>query len=247
MYNIAICDDDPVFINYLKKMLITCGLEERMVMFYEFCTGEDLILCMSKNIEYDLLILDMQMGVMDGNETAKLYREKYINTIIVFCSGSAKPTVKSFEVTPFRYLLKQYSDTRMQREMCPIIDKIKSTKLEPFIVGSYLYNTIKLTPEEILYIAVSKHGSNIYLCSNIIHYDFERNIKSKKKLNELYTLLKYHGFVYAHNSYIVNLKYIKRKTTNELELADGTVLSISRSKEKELRKTLAIYLAQKYE
>ena len=247
MYNIAICDDDQVFISYMKKMIIAGGLEERMVVFYEYCSGEELVLSMNKNIEYDLLILDMQMGNMDGIETAKLYREKYINTILVFCSGRAKPTVKSFEVTPFRYLLKQYSDSRMLREMYPIIEKIKSSKIEPFIIGSYLYNTVKLIPDEILYIAVSKHGSDIYICSHIIRYEFERKIKSKEKVKELYLLLKNHGFVYAHNSYIVNLKYIKRKTMIELELVDGTVLSIARSKEKELRKALAGYLARKYD
>ncbi len=247
MYNIAICDDDQVFISYMKKMIIASGLDERMVVFYEYCSGEELILSMNKNIEYDLLILDMQMGNMDGIETAKLYRGKYINTILVFCSGRVKPTVKSFEVTPFRYLLKQYSDSRMLREMYPIIEKIKSLKIEPFIIGSYLYNTVKLTPDEILYIAVSKHGSDIYICSHIIRYEFERKIKSKEKVKELYLMLKNHGFVYAHNSYIVNLKYIKRKTMIELELVDGTVLSIARSKEKELRKALAEHLARKYE
>lgn len=247
MYNIAICDDDQVFISYMKKMIISGGLDDRMVVLYEYYSGEDLILSMNNNIEYDLLILDIQMGNLDGIETAKLYREKYINTVLVFCTGRVRPTVKSFEVTPFRYLLKQYSDSRMQRELYPIIEKIKKSKIDPFIIGSYLYNMVKLKPDEILYIAVSKHGSNIYICSDIVRYDFEKNIKSKKKVKDLFLQLENHGFVYAHNSYIVNLKHIRRKTTNELELVDGTVLSVARSKEKELRKALAEYLARKYD
>ncbi len=246
MYHIAICDDDQFFINYMKKIIIASGLDEKMTIFYEYYSGEELIHNMDNNIEYDLLILDIQMGNMDGNETAKLYRHKYPYTTLVFCSGKVKPTVRSFEVTPFRYLLKQYSDSRMLREMGPIIEKIKNTKEEPYIIGNYHYNTIKLRPDDILYIAVAKHGSDIYICSNVIRYEFEKNIRSKEKVKELYLLLKNHGFVYAHNSYIVNLKYIKRKTMTEIELVDGTLLSIARSKEKELRKALAGYLALKY-
>ncbi len=246
MYNIAICDDDLIFIQYIKNIILASGLEEKNVIFYEYYSGEELILSLGKDIEYDLLILDMQMGNMDGNRTAKLYREKYINTTLVFCSGKVKPTVKSFEVTPFRYLLKQYGDSRMLREMKPIIEKIKNVEKEPYIIGFNHYNSVKLKPSEILYIAVSKHGSDIYMCSNVIHYEFERKIKSKEKVKDLHLVLKNHGFVYVHNSYIVNLKYIKIKTNTELELVDGTVLTIARSKEKELRKALAEYLGLKY-
>ena len=77
-------------------------------------------------------------------------------------------------------------------------------------------------------------------------YEFENHIRSKKRLPEMYAMLKNFGFEYAHNSYIVNLNHIKRKTTKELELSDGTVLSIARSKEKELRAAFAKYKAQKY-
>lgn len=247
MYHIAICDDDQIFIQYIKKIILSSGLEEGAVKFYEFYSGEELINSLHVNIEYDLLVLDIQMGKMDGNETAKLYRKKYSNTILVFCSGKVLPTVKSFEVTPFRYLLKHYSDSRMLREMEAVIEKLKCTKIEPFIIGNYNYNFIRLNLNEILYIAVSKHGSKIFINPNHIHYEFEKYVKCKEKVKELYPTLKNYGFIYAHNSYLVNLQYIKRKTMTELELVDGTILSIARSKEKELRKALAEYLSLKYD
>lgn len=247
MYHIAICDDDQFFIIYIKKIIVLSGLDISQILFYEYNSGEDLILAIKENNEYDLLILDMQMRDMDGYETATLFRKKYENTILVFCSGKVKPTTKSFEVTPYRYLLKQYSDSRMIREMKPVIEKMKSIKTEPYVIGSYQYNVIKLKPEDILYIAVSKHGSDVYMLRNKMGSEFDRKVKSKEKVKELYLMLRNYGFAYAHNSYIVNLKYITRKTLTELELVDGTILSISRSKEKELRRALAELLALKYE
>jgi len=246
MYHIAICDDDKRFIKYIKSIMFASGIEENLVTFYEYHSGEELIQSLSLDIDYDLLVLDMQMDKLDGNETAKLFREKYTSTTLIFCSGKVKPTVESFEVTPFRYLLKQYGDSRMLFEMKPIIERIKSNKREPYIVGSYLYNAVRLRPSEILYIAASKRGADIYICPNINRNGVEKYTRSNEKVKALYTVLKDYGFVYAHNSYIVNLNYIIRKTTSELELIDGTALTIARSKEKDLRKAFAINLAMKY-
>ena len=66
------------------------------------------------------------------------------------------------------------------------------------------------------------------------------------KVDELYDRLKAYGFAYAHNSYIVNLRYVKRISATELELQDNVILSISRSKEKNFRADFAKYLAGKY-
>lgn len=251
MYHIALCDDSIIFINYMKTIIKTVvtsiGLDLNMITFYEYHSGEELIQSFNKKIDYDLLILDMQMGKLNGNETAKLFRVKYPNTTLVFCSGKVQPTVESFEVTPFRYLLKQYGDKRMLSEMKPVIEKMISMKSVPSITCVYKNNAIKLKPNEIIYIALTRRGSNLYVLPSGINYGVEKYIRSNEKVKNLYLILKDHGFMYAHNSYIVNLNYIKRKTTSELELIDGTVLSIARSKEKALRIALAVNLAQKYE
>ena len=51
---------------------------------------------------------------------------------------------------------------------------------------------------------------------------------------------------YAHNSYIVNLKYVKKLCSEELKLVDGQVLSVSRTKIKNLRKQVTEYFERKY-
>lgn len=230
----------------MKNIILRSGIEQRDTIFYEYCSGEEFLQNLTMNISYDLLIVDMKMKMLDGNETAKRFREVFPMVTLVFCSGVYQPTVKSFEMTPFRYLLKKYTNERMQQEMEVIIKEVQSKKNEPYIVGIYHYNTVKLKPDEIMYIAIAKRGSTIYVCPNILKYEFEKNITCKEKVEELFLILKNCGFVYAHNSYIVNLKYIKRKTRTELQLIDGSVLSIARSKEKELRTALARNLAQKY-
>lgn len=246
MYNIAICDDEEKVIQYLKRVIINSGVSRENVMFHEFSSGEEFIDYLKDTVSCDLLILDMQMKKMDGNETAKAFRKVFPNTTLIFCSGTCMPTVKSFEVTPFRYLLKAYTDEHMQSEMKTIIKEMINKKVEPLILGYNHLNLVKLKPSDILYIAIAKRGSYIHICPDIIEYKFEGKLMSKEKVDSLYNKLKDFGFAYAHNSYIVNLKYIIKITTSELQLIDGTKLTISRSREKTFREEFARVLAEKY-
>lgn len=246
MYYIAICDDDSDFIKYIKKMLIQSGLKNEEVIFYEYWSGEELIWSMDTCEKIDLLILDMQMKKLDGHETAKYFRNQFPASVIVFCSGVCLPTVETFETTPFRYLLKEYTDDRMIRELKVIVDEMRKKFIEPNIIGTWRYSTVKLRLDEILYISIARRGSNIYVNPQMVKYEFKNRLTSKKKVTELYPILKPYGFEYAHNSYIVNLDYIRRLNTQELELSDGTLLSVARSKEKELRVAFAKHKAQKY-
>lgn len=246
MYYIAICDDNDDFIKYIKKMLLKSGLKKEEVFFYEYNSGEELINSINACERIDLLILDMQMKELDGHKTARLFRNQFLSSVTVFCSGVYLPTVESFETAPFRYLLKEYTDERMIQELKAVVQEMRNKLIEPVVIGTWKYSAVKLKLEEILYIAIARNGSSIYVNPKIIKYEFENHITSKKKLSELYFILRDYGFEYAHNSYIVNLNHIKRKTIKELELSDGTVLSIARSKEKELRVAFAKYKAQKY-
>lgn len=246
MYNIAICDDDNKFIKYIKKLLFHSGIEREEAFIYEYGSGEELICSLDTCERIDLLILDMQMGRLDGHEAAKYFRKQFPSSVIVFCSGVCLPTVETFETTPFRYLLKEYTDEKMVRELKAVIQEMKKKIIEPQVIGTWGNNMVKLRLEEILYISIARRGSNIYVDPRIAKYETDNCMLSKKKVSELYHILKPYGFEYAHNSYIVNLDYIKRMNSQELELADGTILSIARSKEKKLKEIFARYKAQKY-
>lgn len=160
MYNVVICDDDVVYIRYLVKMLQECGLKLEEAVFSEYHSGEELIYSLDIHESIDLLILDMQMKEMDGHRTAGLFRKRYPTSVIVFCSGVCQPTVESFEATPFRFLLKEYTDERMKKELSVIVQKVKSRQQEPVIIGIWNNKKIKLRLNEILYISIARRGSN---------------------------------------------------------------------------------------
>lgn len=246
MYYIAICDDDINFIRYMRRLLLRSGLDKDDTKICEFSSGEELVAMLGSMEQIDLLVLDMQMKELDGNATARRFRQLYPSSVIVFCSGVCQPTVESFETSPFRYLLKEYTEERMMSELETIVLEVKKRKGEPEIIGTWNHNFINLRPEEILYIAIARNGCNVFVHPDSQKYGFEKQVTCRKKLTELYDDLRGYGFEYAHNSYIVNMNYIKRKTPYELEMTDGTILTISRSKERQLRSAFARYKGLKY-
>ena len=238
MYHIGICDDDATFIEYIKRLFREVCPETE---FYEYLSGEELVRDMQTKEIYDLLILDVFMPGMDGNETARNFRNQFPDTLLVFCSGVCMPTVESFETTPYRYWLKEYTEERMRSEVKILLDKLQKTKMAPCVMGKSGNLMVRLSLDRISYIAIARNGTVIY------GRDSEEKYTSSKKIREWYEMLKDFGFAYAHNSYIVNLKYVVMAGPKELELMNGERLTISRARSKEFQKAFAVELGKKYE
>ncbi|MCI5729927.1 MAG: LytTR family DNA-binding domain-containing protein [Eubacterium sp.] len=247
MYKIAICDDDANYISYMEEVIRRTGCEQHQIEFYEFTSGEEFVKEM-KNLEFcNLLILDMQMEGMDGYATAQQFRKEYPDSVLVFCSGVVFPSDESFKTTPYRFLQKSYDDDKMLIEVKAVIEKMIQSSDVPYIVGRNHNNVVKLRPNHILYIENCKRGSEIHIREDYKDYAFEDKITTHMKLAELLETLKDYGFVYAHNSYIVNLKYVvKLKSDGVLKLINGCELNVSRSRMPEFRKALAHLLGDKY-
>lgn len=238
MYHIGICDDDPIFIKYIKRLF---SETQNQIKFYEYLSGEALIQDMQVREVYDLLILDMQMPGMDGNETAKKFRKQFPNTLLVFCSGVCLPTVESFVATPYRYWLKEYTEERMQQEIEGVLCKMEKSKVLPCFIGKKENLLVKLSAEQISYVSIAKRGTMLHCL------DAKESYSSPKRLAEFYEQLKDFGFAYAHNSYIVNLEHVAEVGPKELEFVNGERLTISRARAKEFKKAFAVHLSQKYE
>ncbi len=245
MYHVAICDDDKVFISYIRKILNQArGTNQYQFKIYEFYSGEELVSSLDTSIHIDLLILDMKLGGIDGDETARRFRVKFKDSVLVFCSGVRAPTVKSFRVTPYRYLLKSYSDRQFVREMKEILTEVEKKSKEEYIVGHYRNNVIRVNIQDILYVENAKRGSKIIMCSECEAAKFEGQILVDDKLEAL--AAKYYELAFAHSSYIINIAHIEKIVGNEVYLDNDECLSVSRTYQKEFRQIFTKSIAEKY-
>lgn len=245
MYHVAICDDDKVFISYIRKIISKAkGTNQYRFKIYEFCSGEELVNSLDTNMYLDLLILDMELGGIDGDETARKFREKFKDAVLVFCSGVRAPTVKSFKVTPYRYLLKSYSDRQFVCEMKEILTEVEKKFKEEYIVGHYRNNVIRVRIQDVLYVENAKRGSEIIVCSDCEAAKFEGRILVDDKLEALVD--KYYELAFAHSSYIINIGHIEKIIGNEVYLDNNECLSVSRTYQKEFRQIFTKSIAGKY-
>lgn len=229
MVNIAICDCDSIYVSLMTKIIIEAGANLQTTNFIEYTSGDELIFDLDSGKQIDLLILDMQLGDMNGDDVAERFRKKYPYAVIIFCSGIQLPTVKSFKATPFRYLLKSYSNIEMVVEMKEILKEVERRKNYTCIVGHYRQNLIKVKVSNIMYISNTKRGSRIYVTPDSPEFEFKDPIYIDEKLIDIQEKYKKYSFEFASASYIVNMRYVKQMIPGELILHSNERLSVTRT------------------
>ena len=249
MYKIAICDDIKNHIEYMKKMILLSGFTKENTVFDEFLSGEELLTHIREmNVTYDLLILDMQLGELNGFETAQAFRLCSPDCVLVFYSGTTRVEERTLEVEAYRYLLKEYTDERMIFELKKIYEKVTKEKEDLFIPVKCNGKRLELSIKEVAFIEKAKRGCKLHINKTADSYRKDLIFITELHLEELYNKLKGFHFARAHSSYIVNMKHldIPGTTKKSLKLNDGTELAISRSKEKTFEESIANYIGSKY-
>lgn len=240
MFKVAICDDDKKYQKVVEMMLQADEMLREQMILHTYASGEELLAHAWQ--QYDLVFLDIQMPGMDGNETAMRLRKISPDLVLVFCSGYHRPTPDSFKAQPFRYIIKDQEHRMLRDEMCAIVRKMKTNSSYPKVTLTADGMLIRLPVHDILYISVAKRGAVVHTFSAHV----QPQIFCRETVKILYEELQEEGFVYAHNSYIVNLCHVIQLNKTVLRLEDGTQLNISRSKKAQFDQVFAEYLHKKY-
>lgn len=108
MLRIGICDD-----NASARLTLRAALERSLEgqraegRFFEFSSGEGLLGWMNKHVgELDLVFLDLEMGELNGMETARRLRQLDETLQLVFVTGYAEHVFDGYAVGALGYLMK---------------------------------------------------------------------------------------------------------------------------------------------
>ena len=122
MYKIAICDDNVEQTGITEKIILDFfATIDRKIEIDVFFKPETLLNVMSepKN-NYQLIFLDIEMQGINGIEVAKRLRALEKEFLLVFITGYDNYMLESFEVLPFRYVLKPIDSEKME----PILQQL---------------------------------------------------------------------------------------------------------------------------
>lgn len=229
--HIAVCDDEELFREHLKKLLLEYSFKENEeICIAEYSCGEALLEAYSQEgIQDDLIFLDIRMGGTDGMETAKRLRAKGCRCLIVFLTSLGEYAQRGYEVKAFRYLLKEQIEGDLRKVMDACRQELSG---EDYFCFSYERCSYRIPKRDILYFESRKRLV-------ILHTEKEEH-RFYQKLDDLELQLSGEGFLRCHKSFLVQERHIKSWRESALWLEDGTQLPVSRTYEKEVNRRLML-------
>ena len=227
MINIGICEDELHYRVNIKDMLgdilSTYSINYKI---YEFSSGEELLSNYPKDL--DILIMDIQMKIINGMDTARKIREFDQNLEIIFMTSFSEFMQEGYEVKSYRYILKPISERKISRNILPCINEIMKKKNNYLTINVKNYvDRIKI--DSIVYIETDR--------PNILIYTNDNKYTTKMSISKIDKILREHGFFRCHNSYIVNLKLVESMNSNTLKIGEKYI-PISKYRVKELKLAL---------
>lgn len=230
--NIAICEDITEDAQRLKYILQEYQNQNDMPMKIDvFDKGEELI-DRCRDESYDIIFMDIYLTNMSGIEAARHIRESQ-KCHVAFLTASSDFALEAIELDALHYIVKpaEYSD--VEEIMLRLRHRIPAARYAPLQVKAG-YRTVYIDPLSIRYI-------ESYDKISVVHTD-TLDYETYSTLSSLSSLLDKGLFMRPQRSYIVNMSYIASMSSDELVLADGTRITLSRAGRGRLKKTYENFL-----
>ncbi|MCH5273925.1 MAG: response regulator transcription factor [Lachnospiraceae bacterium] len=218
-YHIALCDDSAKdrqnIAALVKAWADSSGYS---VVTEEFPSAEAFLFCYAQDKAFDILLLDIEMGGMDGVTLAKQIRQEDRNMQIVFITGYGDYIAEGYEVAALHYLMKPVHEDKLEQVMNRAVECLH--REERTLTLKTAEGIVRLPFGRILYLEAARN----YVA---VHAEGFDDCVVRRKLGEFEDELD-NRFFRVGRSYIVNLSKLYRITRTELKFPDGTVLPLPR-------------------
>ena len=217
VYRVAICDDSNTDAGYVQSILNNWAAARQVAVQVEvFASAESFLFHYAEDKAFDILLLDIEMGAMDGVTMAKQVRKDNETVQIVFISGYSEYIAEGYEVAALHYLMKPVKEDKLFAVLDRALEKQKQNErcLNLELSGEM----VRIPFYEIRYLDVHQNYVTIHGKQN---YTIKRTLgEFEKELDD--------RFHRVGRAMILNLKYIQRVTKTDVHLSDGTVLPLPR-------------------
>ena len=216
-YKIAVCDDsaeDRAYITALTKQW--AKRSGRLLELSQFASAEHFLFEYGDKSDYDILLLDIEMGEMDGVELAKRLRGENETLQIVFITGYSDYISEGYEVAALHYLMKPVKEDKLLAVLDRAVERLhKAERVLTLELGGEM---ARVPLRRIRFIDVRL---------NYVTVHAKENYTVKKPLGEIAAALD-ERFHRVSRSAIVNLTCVSRVTKTDIYLNDGTAIPLPR-------------------
>ncbi|NWK10802.1 LytR/AlgR family response regulator transcription factor [Clostridium cadaveris] len=231
MIRIAICDDELYEQEKIQTMLNQLKAENCKGIHVEtFSSGEELI--ENDYDQFDILILDIHMRDLSGLDVAKAIRHHNKKIQIIFITSHEQYWPEGYSVNAFRYLLKPVSFEQFKKAFLELIENI--IELNNTITLQHAGGVERVNISQIKYLAIEGRKVAIYATNK----KYLTNIS----LSNWKEMLKEYSFAESHTSFLVNLRFVKKVSKENVALFTGDQVYISQRKYQSFKKAFLSYI-----
>lgn len=234
---IAFCDDDIIFSSKYDQYISRLSDSLPYLDYDNFEDGESLVLQYEKEDKpYDMIFLDIEMKQLNGLETAQKIRRYDESVLIIYVTNHTEYVYQSFEVSPFRFLVKPIQFEAFREILFACYKKIQDNK-----------NTVYFTVDRKI---VRLYCSDIYYIESqkriLIIHTANGDFKTYDKINRLEAELYGNDFIPVHKSYLVNMNHIFEISTESLKLRNGDIIPISENRRRYVKEEHMKFILRGY-
>ncbi len=229
-YRIAVTDNSPADRAYLTSLIQGWSSSRQIpTQITEYPSAEAFLFNYAEDKSYDILLLDIMMGKMNGMTLAKTVRETNSTVQIIFITGFPDFMAEGYEVSAIHYLMKPVSEEKLRSAL----DKAAANlaKAEKRLSITYDRQTDLIPLSQITFIEAQRQYILIHTTANPEPH------KMKCSLTDVESRLDEYFFK-CQRSFIVNLRHIKRINPDRVTLTTGEEVPISRGMAEKIGKQI---------
>lgn len=230
--SIAVCDDNETDLQYITGMVNAWAMQGLIpVSIRTFSSAESFLFHYSENKDYDILLLDVEMGKINGIDLAKQIRVQNGSVQIVFITGYPDFIAEGYEVSALHYLMKPVKPEKLIEVLDRAVNL--SQKERPYLLVCSERETIRISFDDIYY--AESQGHYMLIHTKPAQYRVRMTVSGLlEKLDE--------SFYRCGRSFVVSLRHICRITKNEVFLENQVSIPLSRGQYNEINRTMIRYL-----
>lgn len=169
MFRIAICDDEKIFRDDLKEILIRYMTDRGIMLEIDtFSSGKEFAELGIEMVKYKIVFLDINMDELDGIMTAKKIRENSKDMFIVFVTAFVNYTIEGYKVDAVRYILKDNKNLVASVYECMDAIHEKMDYKVTWAEFDFCEGTRKVSLNRILYIESKLHKLEFHVMEDCL-------------------------------------------------------------------------------
>lgn len=229
---IAICEDTSHDLEHIKKLICSYARNQELSLEIDCFSSGRKLLQITNPDDYQLVILDIYLGDMNGVELAKQLLAK-ADLSICFYSSCPDFALEAIRLNSIHYLIKpaKYEDVAEVFTRC-----LARTATVPSQQLSLRVNQqeISIPQDAITYIEKFDKVAVVHTKST--------EFKTYLSLSVFEAQLNSDIFIRPHRSYIVNMYFIEQINTDKLLMKNGQRITLSRKNKNNIRNTYFDFL-----